>query len=124
MAIKHVKEYYKQVEKMYFDLKSSLIEMENEFKKGEVTEEELNKLLLPVQGIQQNYFQLSYVLSLLYRPNKEEKAKKYDEKEDLVNRFFNEKRLTKEQVIADSENCLMEFKKALKEGLFKDEQDK
>ena len=34
MAIKHVKDYYKQIEKMYFELISELHEMEEDFKKN------------------------------------------------------------------------------------------
>ena len=45
MAIKHVKNYYKQIEKMYFELISELHEMEEDFKKNECTEEELQNLL-------------------------------------------------------------------------------
>ena len=62
MAIKHVKDYYKQIEKMYFELISELHEMEEDFKKNECTEEELQNLLIPVKGIEENYKRLSCIL--------------------------------------------------------------
>ena len=65
MAIKQVKNYYKQVEKMYLELLSDLKEMEEDFKNNECTEEELQNLLIPVRGIEENYKRLSYIMYLL-----------------------------------------------------------
>ena len=70
MAIKQVKNYYKQVEKMYLELLSDLKEMEEDFKNNECTEEELQNLLIPVRGIEENYKRLSYIMYLLYQPNR------------------------------------------------------
>ena len=55
MSIKHVKRYYKQTEKMYFELLADLHEMEKDFKAGECTEEQLQNLLLPVNNLKENY---------------------------------------------------------------------
>ena len=73
MAIKQVKNYYKQVEKMYLELLSDLKEMEEDFKNNECTEEELQNLLIPVRGIEENYKRLSYIMYLLYQPNRKNK---------------------------------------------------
>ena len=77
MALKQVKNYYKQVEKLYFELASELKEMEDDFKKGECTEEELQNLLIPVNNIKENYQRLAYIMFLFYQPNKEKRAKKH-----------------------------------------------
>lgn len=115
MALKQVKDYYKNVEKLYFDMVHSLEEMNEEFKKGNVTEEELNKLLTPVNNIKDNYLRLSYVLHLFYEPNRQKKVKKYEKQEHNINKIFEENRITKEQDLQDSEYALTEFKKHLKE---------
>ena len=115
MALKQVKDYYKSVEKLYFDMLHSLKEMNEEFKKGNVTEEELNKLLTPVNNIKDNYLRLSYVLHLFYEPNRQKKVKKYEKQEHNINKIFEENRITKEQDLQDSEYALTEFKKHLKE---------
>ena len=115
MALKQVKDYYKSVEKLYFDMLHSLEEMNEEFKKGNVTEEELNKLLTPVNNIKDNYLRLSYVLHLFYEPNRQKKVKKYEKQEHNINKLFEENRITKEQDLQDSEYALTEFKKHLKE---------
>ena len=69
MSVKHIKKYYNDIQKMYFELVSDLKEMESELKAGTCTEEELNNLLLPVKGIEENYKRLSYIMYLLYQPN-------------------------------------------------------
>lgn len=121
MALKQVKDYYKSVEKLYFDMVHSLEEMNEEFKKGNVTEEELNKLLTPVNNIKDNYLRLSYVLHLFYTPKRESKVKKYNKQEQNVVKVFEENRTTKEQDLQDSEYALTEFKKHLEE--FKKEKE-
>ena len=115
MALKQVKDYYKSVEKLYFDMVHSLEGMQEEFNKGNVTEEELNKLLTPVNNIKDNYLRLSYVLHLFYEPNRQKKVKKYEKQEHNINKIFEENRITKEQDLQDSEYALTEFNKDLKE---------
>lgn len=115
MSLKAVKDYYKSVEKLYFDMIHSLEEMKNEFDKGNVTEEELNKLLLPVNNIKDNYLRLSYILHLFYEPNREKKIKKYNKQEHKSLDVFIENNITKNQDLKESENALKEFKKHLNE---------
>lgn len=113
MALKQVKDYYKGIEKLYFELVNDLREMEEEFKEGNVTEEELNKLLIPVNNIKDNYLRLSYILHLFYQPNKDKKVSKYNNQhKDLVN-VFKENKITKEQELENSRYALDEFKKNL-----------
>jgi hypothetical protein len=115
MAIKHVKEYYKQIEKMYLELSQSLVEMEKDYKAGEATEEELNNLLLPVRAIQDNYMRLSYIMHLLVKPNRESKAKKFDKQNSKLNDYFKEHRLDKESTLSDCADALKIFKEKIKE---------
>lgn len=126
MALKQVKDYYKGIEKLYFELVSDLREMEEEFKEGNVTEEELNKLFIPVNNIKDNYLRLSYILHLFYQPNREKKVPKYNNQhKDLIN-VFKENKITKEQELENSKYALDEFKKNLddfKKGLNKDGQE-
>ena len=123
MALKQVKDYYKSVEKLYFDMVHSLEGMQEEFNRGNVTEEELNKLLTPVNNIKDNYLRLSYVLHLFYEPNRQKKVKKYDKQEHKVLDVFKENRITKDLDLQDSEYALKEFKKHLKEFKRKKEND-
>lgn len=56
MSVKHVKKYYRDIEKMYLELVSELSEMKDDFAKGNCTEDELNNLLTPVKGIEELYY--------------------------------------------------------------------
>ena len=117
MAIKQVKDYYKGVEKLYFELVNSLKEMEKEFEKGNVTEEELNKLLIPVNNIKDNYLRLTYILHLLYEPKRRSKVNKYNKQNKDLMKVFTDNHITKEQDLEESNNALSEFKKNLKDFL-------
>ena len=121
MALKQVKDYYKSVEKLYFDMVHSLEGMQEEFNKGNVTEEELNKLLMPVNNIKDNYLRLSYILHLFYEPNRTKKVKNYNKQEHKIVNIFKENRVTKDLDLQDSEYALKEFKKHLEE--FKKEKE-
>ena len=121
MALKQVKDYYKSVEKLYFDMLHSLKEMNEEFKKGNVTEEELNKLLTPVNNIKDNYLRLSYIMYLFYQPNREKKIKKFEKQEHQLAQTFRECGIDKRSDLDCSEYSLKEFKKHLIE--FKKEKE-
>lgn len=121
MALKQVKDYYKSVEKLYFDMVHSLEGMQEEFNKGNVTEEELNKLLTPVNNIKDNYLRLSYIMHLFYEPNRRKKIPAYNKQERKMVTVFKQNKITKEQDLQESEYALKEFKKHLEE--FKKEKE-
>lgn len=121
MALKQVKDYYRSVEKLYFDMVHSLEGMQEEFNKGNVTEEELNKLLTPVNNIKDNYLRLSYIMHLFYEPNRRKKIPAYNKQERKIVTVFKQNKITKEQDLQESEYALKEFKKHLEE--FKKEKE-
>lgn len=114
MAIKQVKDYYKKVEKMYLDLSSELKELQEGMKNGDVTQEEVDRLLTPVQGIKDNYLRLSYILHLLYQPQRKEKESKFEKwHKDRVD-FFKETGITEEQELKKEEDSLKIFDENIK----------
>lgn len=115
MSVKHIKKYYNDIQKMYFELVSDLKEMESELKAGTCTEEELNNLLLPVKGIEENYKRLSYIMYLLYQPNRDSKKDKYNKANKEIYKFFNDNGLTKEKEVEKEKNDLKEFRDNLKQ---------
>lgn len=115
MSVKHVKKYYHQIEKLYLELLEDLRGMEEDFKKGECTEEELQKLLTPVESLRQNYERLSYIMYLLYRPNKESKNVKYTKNNKELQGFFENKQLTADREIEKDIDDLKTFKQYVKE---------
>lgn len=119
MALKQVKNYYKQVEKLYFELASELKEMEDDFKKGECTEEELQNFLIPVNNIKENYQRLAYIMFLFYQPNKEKKKGKYFKQNKGLAKYFDKNGLTIEQEIEREKDALKAFKQAIKKKFWK-----
>ena len=118
MAIKQVKQYYKQVEKMYMELATSLSEAEEEFKKGEITEQQRDNLLIPIQGLKENYIRLSYIKHLLMEPNRKSKKGPYEKQHKKRTEYFKNNNLTAEQDIELEKNILKTFEQNLKEGKF------
>ena len=121
MSIKHVKDYYLKTEDMYIELLAGLKEMEDEFKKGECTEEELNNLLEPVNNIKENYQRLAYVMYLLAQPNRDKKKAKYDKQNRYLVSEFNRLGISQDIELDESKDALKQFKKNLKERFKKDE---
>lgn len=115
MALKQVKDYYKGIEKLYFELVSDLREMENEFKSGSITQEELDKLMVPVQNIKDNYLRLSYIMHLFYQPNRKKKVPTYEKQEHTLVKAFEDNRVDKDSDLEDSRYALNEFKKHLED---------
>lgn len=115
MAIKHYKEYYLQVQKMYIELLSDLHEMEEACKKGECTEEQLKNLMLPVNNLKDNYERLAYGLYLLYQPNRDKKKKGYERQNKLMRDYFEKQGITAEQELQKEQDALAEFKECIKE---------
>ena len=119
MAIKQVKKYYQEIQKLYFEMADDLKDMQKEFERGEVTEEQLNKLMTPVNNIRTNYTILSYIMYLLYQPNREQKKNKYTKENKELNQFFNSSKLDENSVIEESKNSLKLFKENINK--FKEE---
>lgn len=115
MSVKHVKKYYHDIEKMYLELVSELNEMKDDFAKGNCTEEELNNLLLPVKGIEENYKRLSYIMYLLFQPNRDEKEAKYKKQNKELNQYFIDNNIDKEKDLEIDKVGLKTFKERIKE---------
>lgn len=122
MAIKQVKDYYKQTEKLYFEMVAALKEIQEDCARGEATEEEVAKLLTPVNNLQQEYIRLSYVMHLLMAPRREKKNSAYERQHKEVSEYFRKNGYSVEQARRDDEYALTEFKKAIKE--FKERKNK
>ena len=114
MSVKHVKRYYKQTEKMYFELLADLHEMEEDFKAGECTEEQLQNLLLPVNNLKENYKLISYFMYLLAQPNRDSKEKKYENQNKDLTDYFKENNLMMEEQKSMGEDALKKFKEEVK----------
>lgn len=114
MSIKHVKKYYQDIEKMYIELVSELNDMKDGFEKGDCTEDELNNLLVPVRGIEENYKRLSYIMYLLFQPNNDKKGPAYKKQNKETYKYFKDNNLTKEQDLEIDKMGLKTFKEQIR----------
>lgn len=114
MALKDVKNYFKEEEKLYFDMLNSLSEMQKEFEEGNITEEELNKMLLPVTNIKNVYLLLAYVIYLFNQPNRKKKISKYKKQNREINSFFEDNDLSMDIALEKDKDALKLFKENLK----------
>ena len=115
MGLKQVKNYYKSVEKLYFDMLHSFESMKDELNKGNVTEEELEKIMTPVNNIRDNYLRLSYIIYLFNQPSNEKKIKRYTTQTKQLADTFTAHRVDSTSDLADSEDALKVFKANLAE---------
>lgn len=75
----------------------------------------MQNLLIPVNNIKDNYQRLSYILFLLYQPNKDNKKKKYEKQNKELVEYFNKRGITMRQELDDEYISLETFKKEVKE---------
>lgn len=115
MALKHVKKYYRDIEKLYFSLAANSAEFENDFKEGIITEDELNNILAPINAVKNNYMMLSYVMFLFMKPSKEKKNNKFNKQYAIFQDYFKYHKVDEDSKIDEANNCLDIFKKFMLE---------
>lgn len=117
MSIKHVKKYYAQVEQQFYEMNQAAKELNEECKRGNVTQAQVDQAETMALPLRQNYERLSYLLYLLNLPNRECKIPKYERvNRELADGFAR----THKAEEHENEDALKNFKKyikALKEEL-------
>lgn len=78
MSVKHVKEYYKTITEQYTEMQNDLKELEESAQTNLINPENLEQIKLNVEKIKENYQTISWIMYLLNKPNRGEKAKKYN----------------------------------------------
>ena len=83
MSVKHVKEYYNKIFEQYKDLKTTLETLESQ-----ITEDTAQAQLSNIDNIKKmteqvkaNYERIAYIMFLLYQPNRDKKAQRYNKSE-------------------------------------------
>lgn len=77
MALKHIKEYYEQVCSDYREAIDTIRDFEKEVQEGIIEPERVESLKANLQPLLTNYEQISYIIFLLNKPNKDSKGQKY-----------------------------------------------
>ena len=78
MAVKDVRAYYEEVASQYTDMMNELKDFTELAHNNMFPPERLEQVEQTIQPLKRNYEMLSYVMFLLNKPNRKEKAKKYE----------------------------------------------
>ena len=112
MAYKHVKQYYKEVENLYFQMLADAKEYDEALKAGFLTQEQVDEATKLMAPIKQNYERLSYIMFLFNQPNRPQKVQKYNNSNKKISSAV--ATFGKEAVIQECEDTLKNFKEYIK----------
>ena len=101
MAKRDVEEYYQQVCRDYKEMLDTLTDMEDAFNQNMVSEEQLNNVKNMIVPLKSNYMTLSWIMYLLYKPQRKEKADKFDRE---MTKFKSDKDINRDKLHVLTEN--------------------
>ena len=113
MALRHVKDFYKKQEKQYYKMLADSKEFDELAKKGQVSPEQVEQVHSMLSKLEENYKRLTYIVYLFSLPNRENKTKKYREKNQSLEKAL--EKHSKEEMLQENEDVLTNFRKKLEE---------
>ena len=112
MAKRHVNLYFLQVQDTYFEILDNLKEFKELAEQGKISQEEYDDMLKEVELNKANYERIAWIINLLNKPNRKEKA---EEKAELA--WYNSlKGASKEAILDESKDVLVDLKALIKKG--------
>ena len=120
MAIKHVKQYYLQIQEEYLEMRDNVEELKELMAEGSISEEECQVAIEEMNKVKVNYENLAYFILLLNKP------KRKDAKEDEITKSWYDalSGVSKEAYLDESKDALAVIKKLIKEGEIRNESRK
>lgn len=107
MSKKHFEKYLEEVSAQYHEMNEDLKDMEESVANNMMPPEFLDRLKNMIAPLKDNWMKLNYVKFLLDMPNKKEKISRYKNQ----NRKILENSITKEEVLKQNDEVLVELKK-------------
>lgn len=114
MSIRHVKNYYNQVEKQFFEMNTVAKELNEECSKGNVSQDRVEQAQQMTLQLRQNYERLSYIMYLLNKPNRPKKNKWYEKQNHLLKDYFYTNFDDEESCLRENDYILSNFKQFVK----------
>lgn len=109
MSLKHVKEYFVDVEKQYTEMLRTLKEIDPLLKQGLVPQEMYENVQSDVLRLKDNYERVAYIMFLFNQPNK--KSRRINKRDkSWINRLQHS---SKETIIKENDDVLKHFKELL-----------
>ena len=120
MAIKHVKQYYLQIQEEYLEMRDNVEELKELMAEGSISEEECQVAIEEMNKVKVNYENLAYFILLLNKP------KRKDANEDEITKSWYDalSGVSKEAYLDESKDALAVIKKLIKEGEIRNESRK
>lgn len=118
MALRHVNQYFLEIENQYFEMLDDLKELKELYAEHKIDDITYNQVSDEVTVLKQNYERIAYILFLLKQPNKKNKG------EAKISKSWYDalKYSSKEAIVNENNDVLKHIKELIKEGkLDKDE---
>ena len=115
MAVKDVRKYYYTMYKQKEQMVKVLEEFNKAFEEGKVTEDQLENIKEQVNVISNNFTRVSYIISLLEMPNRDEKKEKYKKANKSILQGFAKLKATEADVVDENRSALDVIRAELKE---------
>lgn len=121
MAIKDVKQYFYTMLAQYLEEKQNLEDFADALKEGLITEEQMQEAMSIVDGLEENYHRLAYVMYLLNMPNRATKKPGYIRQHKSILDEFKRLGVDIDSIKDENMDALKHFKAALAKLKEKDE---
>lgn len=104
--------YFLEIQNEYFEMLDNLKEFKELASEGKVSQEEYDQMLRQVDLVRSNYERIAYIIMLLNKPRKKEKAEY-----DIYKKWYNELQgASKQAVLDENADVLHDLKEFIKRG--------
>jgi hypothetical protein len=114
MARKDVINYFLEQQGVYLELISNVKDLDEAFKKGQLSEEQIKIAKEDINIAKNNYDRIAYIIMLLNKPK--DKANRKKEEQFNKNLYDSLHGASREAVLDESKDALLDFKKLIKES--------
>ena len=112
MAKKHVINYYRQIQDLYFEMLEDVKDFDKALKDGHVTQEQVEQSQMMLGRVKDNYDRLSYIVLLLNQPTRKNKLKNHQRQNKKVYNYLDS--VSQEVSLKEAQDDLKQFKEFIK----------
>jgi len=114
MALVDVKQYYYTMLNQYIESKNDLADFEKALKDGHITEDQLEDIKYDVEQLKINVDRLQYIMYLFSLPNRKEKKKRFKDKNQKLEAYFNNIHADTKSLVDENEDVLAHLRAEIK----------
>lgn len=113
MSLKHVKNYYLQIQEQYVQMLGDAKDFDEALKNGLVDQAQFDQAQTLMNRVKENYERISYIIYLFYQPNRDKKVAKFNRQEKHMHNHFTNSNASKDAILSENADLLKEFKKLM-----------